>query len=72
MVKFLLSFLFLSFTSVVTIVESSLISDQVCDRQLEYFDVALEARNQWALFGEIKTYMELFDLLQKYIFLISV
>lgn len=68
MVKFLLSFLFLSFTSIVTIVESSLISDQVCDRQLEYFDVDLGARKQWALFGEIKNYVKLFDLFQKYFF----
>lgn len=54
MVKFLFEFFVLSFTVIAT--QSSAINDQVCDRQLEYFDNELNAREHWALFGEIKIF----------------
>lgn len=35
----------------ITLAKSSVINDELCDRQLSYFDDALDSRQGWALFG---------------------
>jgi hypothetical protein len=37
--------------SVAVLSESSVINDAICDRQLQYFDEALNNRERWSLFG---------------------
>lgn len=44
------------FVLLVNSIQSAVIDDAVCDRQLDYFDDALSNREHWALYGKNRSY----------------
>lgn len=44
----------LIFFSILARIASSQGNDELCDRQLEYFENSLKQREEWAIFGMIK------------------
>lgn len=43
---------FITLSLIASVVQSSHVNDVLCDRQLNYFDEALNDRRDWAIFGK--------------------